>query len=361
MNLLSLLGQAASASGMLGADQVNPEDEKFARDGIVVQGANRVPADDAAAPADAGPPPVPRRVFSDRSKLVPPTKDQEKEIVPRHGAFGVKGTLRDVLGILGDSMLMASGQKGTYLPKRAEEKDADALYGITDGPAAQREAIERYIQRGHAKDGAALFNQYQTQQYQQDSLHSQDEARKALDNDRQFTNKNQGTAAMQRAVAQGKTPEQRARIVAHYGPMISQRVGVPLEDLGIYEGMTDDDLVAYGDSDMNVYQSRQLPMQQARVNQGQERIDHTEQVDARKEKGGMFDRPPPRPGPQPRAQTPLEYFKELQGVPAAKRTPEQRSWIKKYSTGGKGSRLDGLPPPPPKGGAANRFTIKRTN
>lgn len=67
------------------------------------------------------------------------------EIIPRKGMFGVKGTLRDVLGAIGDSFLVQSGNKPIYGPRRQQEKVADALYGYGKSDEASRQAAERVL------------------------------------------------------------------------------------------------------------------------------------------------------------------------------------------------------------------------
>lgn len=43
------------------------------------------------------------------------------------GAFGLKGTLRDVIGTIGDALLVGSGRKAMYAPQRAKEKQQEQL------------------------------------------------------------------------------------------------------------------------------------------------------------------------------------------------------------------------------------------
>jgi len=85
---------------------------------------------------------------------------------PQHkGMFGVKGTLRDVLGLVGDSLLMGGGGKAMYQPARQREKESDALQGFTQNPQA---AIERTIAAGG--DPTPLIKAYQLQQVQQQEV-----------------------------------------------------------------------------------------------------------------------------------------------------------------------------------------------
>jgi len=61
----------------------------------------------------------------------------------RKSLFGARGTLRDVLGTLGDFFLVGGGGSPMYYPMREREKWADALQGMTAGPEAERAAFER--------------------------------------------------------------------------------------------------------------------------------------------------------------------------------------------------------------------------
>lgn len=71
----------------------------------------------------------------------PPNDIKTGELIPRKGMFGVKGTLRDVLGALGDSFLIGSGKQAIYRPGREQEKLASALYGYSEDPRAAAERV----------------------------------------------------------------------------------------------------------------------------------------------------------------------------------------------------------------------------
>lgn len=56
---------------------------------------------------------------------------------PQHkGMFGISGTGRDILGVLGDAFLLNSGLKPIYHPQRQSEKIGDAWANIGTDPAA---------------------------------------------------------------------------------------------------------------------------------------------------------------------------------------------------------------------------------
>lgn len=67
-------------------------------------------------------------------------KNKNDKEVQHKGMFGVKGTLRNVLGVLGDAFLVQGGAKPVYAPQRQLEREGDAMAGYTQSPRA---AVER--------------------------------------------------------------------------------------------------------------------------------------------------------------------------------------------------------------------------
>lgn len=356
MNLLNLLGQAVNGAGF----GIDDDEEKDPNNRIVVEASRN---DGGPTMADLAAPDVPvsdpRPVLSDRSGLRPPTREQQKEIVPRSGIFGLKGTFRDVLGYLGDGLLMASGEDAAYMPKRREEKKADALFGMTGGPKDQREAIERYTQFD-PEGGREMYDKYQQQMGREAALEGQNKAREALNSDRIYTNKKEARAQIARwYAAAGDDPAKQAVAGQYAKQLIEMNEFDPMEFGLDDDGMTAQEMAVTAGGDMTVNQIRNLPLAESRTRQGERRTDLAEDTFDEKKKGGMFQRPPPRPpaGRQPRSQTALEYYQAIDAKPPSKRTEGERNFYKKFGTGGgKSSRLDGLPPPPPaKGAPASRF------
>lgn len=76
------------------------------------------------------------------------------------GMFGVKGTLRDVLGLVGDAFLIQSGNSPIYAPNRKQERLSDAMAGYTEDPTA---AAERAMGID-PQAGMALIQQAMAQQ-----------------------------------------------------------------------------------------------------------------------------------------------------------------------------------------------------
>lgn len=67
-------------------------------------------------------------------------RNENDKKVEHKGMFGVKGTLRNVLGVLGDAFLIQGGAKPIYAPTRQREREGDAMAGYTQSP---RSAVER--------------------------------------------------------------------------------------------------------------------------------------------------------------------------------------------------------------------------
>lgn len=67
-------------------------------------------------------------------------RNENDKKVEHKGMFGVKGTLREVLGTLGDAFLVQGGAKPIYAPTRQRERMGDAMAGYTQAP---RSAAER--------------------------------------------------------------------------------------------------------------------------------------------------------------------------------------------------------------------------
>lgn len=86
------------------------------------------------------------------------TQEFVKDSPTRSGMFGIKGTLRDILGTLGDAFLVQGGGQAVYQPQRQQERMADAMAGFSLGdPASMQASIERLSAAGFGKEAQALF------------------------------------------------------------------------------------------------------------------------------------------------------------------------------------------------------------
>lgn len=79
--------------------------------------------------------------------------------VTHRGMFGLHGTTRDILGVLGDAFLAQAKQPAVYGPKRHQEREADALRGFANDPLA---AIGRYTKED-PEGGLDAYNKFDTQ------------------------------------------------------------------------------------------------------------------------------------------------------------------------------------------------------
>jgi hypothetical protein len=130
MNILGM-PLAALLGGEAAIDQMAPQG-----DPIVVPGGVNRPARTASAP-------IPTFGGSlDNTNLIRErvaAAQAAEEAAQHEGMFGVKGTLRDILGTVGDAFLMQSGMNPLYHMRRKEERLGDALTGMSMNPTAAGE------------------------------------------------------------------------------------------------------------------------------------------------------------------------------------------------------------------------------
>lgn len=337
MNLLNFLMQS---TGLPVDDNVAPEEET-----IEVQGPRGRPRGAIPNYNEAPDRPAidPRYILND--DRIAPSRDEMKEILPREGKFGVKGTLRDILGIVGDGFLVQSGNKAVYQPRREQEQMADAMYGFTDNPL---QAIERLNAAGYGKEAAELQEQYSQQDVRRGTLQSQVADRQSRQSDREFDNRDKGLNRIARWTAGGVPYNQLVKAAKGYGIEEEE-----LQGLGITPDMTQEQRQQVGSMDMTVNQTRQLPNIDRGLDIRQQNADSA-RISATR---------PRNPPPRARADTPLEYFRSLENIPADERSQEENDWVKDYVGGNKGGRKGraaGRSGPPPRAGQSkttSRFRI----
>ena len=109
-------------------------------------------AGNSMLPGTQGAPAMPEPVMGDDIVAQAP--------ITHKGMFGIKGTARDILGVLGDAFLTQSGNKQIYRPQREQERQADALASFTDNPL---EAVQRLNNAGFPEQAQELYKNYVTQ------------------------------------------------------------------------------------------------------------------------------------------------------------------------------------------------------
>ncbi len=176
------------------------------------------------------------------------------ELIKRKGMFGVSGTLRDILGTVGDAFLVQGGKDAVYQPRRQKERASSAQYGFTDDPLA---AVERL---GEIDDVAAreLYKTVQAAEAQKAAQQSQTAGRQDQIEDRTYKRKQDFGNYAARLLSSANTPAKQAAAL----DIITKRAGAygfDLEDLAIPQGLTEDQRSVIAAGDMSVNQQEQLP------------------------------------------------------------------------------------------------------
>ena len=235
-----------------------------------------------------------------------------REASDHRGMFGTKGTLRDILGIVGDAFLVQSGNKPMYAPVREQERISDAMAGFTEDPMA---AIERVAGESPML-AQKMLEQYQANQYQTAQQQSLAASRESMINTRNDARLNDLRKFASQAIASaGDNPESQAYAIE----LIKQqadRQQIPLEDLGISEDMTAEQMRVLADAGMSVQNIRNLPLNERRVATGERNAATAERNAAR-----------PRP---PRSISRQEQFENFRRIPKEDRTEEEQGFIDEY-------------------------------
>lgn len=240
-----------------------------------------------------------------------PTEEDMKEIIPRKGMFGIKGNLRNILGVLGDAFLVQSGNKPVYGPRRAQERASDALYGFTqDQPAA----AERLAAAGYPDAAAELYKQYQTNDYKQNMLESLQANRESQIRTRDAASMMKIRDLMTRMANAGQDRETLE--------LMARALGVDPVDV-----LPDQLDTTFSTSGMTVAQQRDEPRKDARIQQGQRRVDIAQQ---------NADRP--RQGRAPRAENRDERYIRLSNEDPNTLSAGERAWLANENSKGKKSR-----------------------
>lgn len=258
------------------ASELPPTPNRGGADGfgnpeIVVQ--NRPPAGASMVEQDVAPPALGNRDWLLEAQAA-------KEAAPdRKGMFGMKGTLRDVVGILGDAFLVQGGGKAIYGPQRQLERKSDAIVGMTAGMDRSDPATAAYlnaIERAAYEDPAMaeeMLKGFETRQLNQAVKENQIAQRTEATKKTAYETLLKGRSQLQRILSNGKTPEQRARLLQLYGPKIANETGLSLDQLGASLSMNDEDLLAFANADMNVFQTQTLEDRDRQIGIAQQNAD----------------------------------------------------------------------------------------
>lgn len=183
-----------------------------------------------------------------------------EEASDHKGMFGVKGTLRDVLGLVGDAFLIQGGRSPIYAPKRRQERISDALAGFTNGGEDALSAIER-VTALSPELGQKMHNEYLANQ---DRMQDNQRMSGTLDLNRDKFEADSLDTVIQLAQRQLGAALQTGdeRVVQDAMLQIAQiakSYNVPMEQIGLSVGLPTASLQAFADGGMNPYQQQRLP------------------------------------------------------------------------------------------------------
>lgn len=166
----------------------------------------------------------------------PPLRSFEEEFGPaftapeRKGRFGIGGTLRDVLGTLGDAFLVQSGNKPLYHPRRMQEREADAMVGFSRNPL---KAIERLAQE-NPEAAREMYEKYQRDALGQDELAFKRDQFEVEAPDREALRMSRTEQARQRVLGNARTAIASVQSPAQWAAL-RPRLQERLQDAGLGE------------------------------------------------------------------------------------------------------------------------------
>jgi hypothetical protein len=214
------------------------------------------------------PPPPPEEYdpyFGNRKDLeARDVADQEireyRQANPRAGMFGVKGTLRDVLGILGDAFLVQSGNAPLYYPTRQKEALEDKMVGFANNPIAAAERVGGQM-------GMDLLEAEQGRQLKLAQQQSLADARTSTIETRDYNRLKDARLLAQGILAQpgayapdgSLSPDAQGILTT-----VARQAGVTVQEL-VGENLSPQALRLLGEAGMTVNQQRNLPIAQQRA------------------------------------------------------------------------------------------------
>ena len=170
------------------------------------------------------------------------------------GMFGLKGTLRDVLGLLGDSFLVGSGHASEYDKVRQREREGDAMAGFTQDPSGAAERLSG-VNPAAAKIVQGLAIQEQIRKAQLESVNI---ARQQQEDARRFQVYTNAQKVISNIFA-SPVAQTNPDLALRQAKFIAQRSQVPLEEFGLHENMTPEEVKLLAAQNMTPNQAAQLP------------------------------------------------------------------------------------------------------
>jgi hypothetical protein len=259
--------------------------------------------------------------------------NEELGIEPRKGMFGIKGTLRDILGLVGDSFLIGGGGSAIYAPQREKERRADALAGESVDPDGAFERLNHYDPEG----AQALKDQYgrRTNAENSNLISAQNATRQQTDSD--IDNRDKAMERIMRWVDATKSnPDARANLFSDVIPKFLEGRGLTLDDLPFDQFMTDEDAAVISSGDVSVNQARSLERRDRQLTVSERNSDIGQQ-NANTAAGRAKDY-------RGRSVSVIEEINRISRLPPSERRVEEQKWIDKQTnpTGKAPSAIDRL-------------------
>lgn len=268
---------------------------------------------------------------------IPPNEQDLKEIIPRSGMFGIRGTLRDVLGAVGDAFLVNAGRDRVYAPARQQEREGDALFGFSQNPL---QAIER-LAAVNPEAARAVHEDYQNQQLRSAQMESLAASRDSMNATRDQTRRDAGMSRLIQWVGSGLSYPLLANAMADYGYTEED-----LASLGVRPDMTDEERRAFAGGGMTTYQQARLPQYDEGLDISRDRAESA-RISATR----------PRSQAQPRSQSAIEYRRELEDRQRAGDTlsESELNYLNPSRASSNERQRPAAPPSSPTTGNASRF------
>lgn len=251
---------------LLGAAGATPPPPAEAEDEILVTGKKRTGPQGLGSlprydPADLPPLDDKQPVMMRNNEFLTGAKDAQQSAPERKGMFGVKGTLRDVLGLIGDTYLTTNGRNPIYRPVQQQEREADAMAGFSENPQAAMERLAALP--GGQEMAQKLMAQYQADQVRQTQAAAVAQNRQSMDDDRS------GRRSLNFMKYAGQTlagidPKNSAALAQTVELLRKRAEALKIDpsDLGITPDMSPEEIQATVAGSIGTYQTRQLPIAQ---------------------------------------------------------------------------------------------------
>lgn len=263
---LALLQQLSSAADISAPDPL--EEDPSGNTPIVVPGVLSDPSQEDPALYDDnynlgnGRAVIERdRAFEDTEGAVDPAR------ADRRGPFGAQGTLRDILGTIGDAFLVQSGNERIYAPRREQERMSDAMAGFTQDPMA---AIERMAGINPAV-AQAMLEQFQLNQDRTtDNERMQGQAQVEVGRERRIAigEARDNAARLLNAAAMSENPSAAFAEVVPQIQQMARNFNLSMDDIALQANMTPAQLAMYAQAGMTPYQQQRIPQLQYGLDTG---------------------------------------------------------------------------------------------